>query len=150
MKLFSFLVLIFFNFLYAKDYRTLYPKAWSSSNLNKSAISLYGKEKFSTIKKSIKVELIAPKITIANPTNIPIKIKSSLKAKTVALFQDKEERSLIIVFDIPKDAIIDYEFNIQKEIKGTLFAVIEGLDNKLYYTRAFIDVFCMSCMRKRD
>ena len=150
MKLFSLLILLFLNTLNAKDYRILTPKAWSSSNLNSSITYLYGSKKFSTITKSNKIELIAPKITISNSQNIPITIKSSIKAKSVALFQDKEDRSLIIVFNVINKDIIDYDFNIQKELKGTLFAVIEGVDNKLYYRRVFIDVLCLACMRSKE
>jgi hypothetical protein len=30
--------------------------------------------------------------------------------------------------------------------KGTVFAVVEGMDGRLYYTRAYVDILTMSCM----
>jgi hypothetical protein len=30
--------------------------------------------------------------------------------------------------------------------KGTVFAVLEGMDEKLYYTRAYVDILTLSCM----
>ena len=110
-------ILIFFLFLgiflNAKDFRTLHSKAWQQSNLNNSAIALYGTAKFSTIQKSDKIELIVPKITISDSSNIPVIIKSSLQAKSVALFQDKENKSLIVVFNVLKNAIVESHLQIQ-------------------------------------
>ena len=151
MKLFKIVFFLFFTFfLSAKDFRTLHSKAWQQSNLNNSAIALYGSAKFSTIQKSDKIELIVPKITISDSSNIPVIIKSSLKAKSVALFQDKENKSLIVVFSVLKNGIVEYEFNIQKEIRGTLFAVVEIVEGKLYYTRVFVDVLCLACVRGEE
>ncbi len=57
-----------------------------------------------------------------------------MKAKTVAVFQDANPKSLVAVFHVNEDSMIAYELNIRMEFKGTVFAVLEGLDGKLYYT----------------
>jgi sulfur-oxidizing protein SoxY len=130
----------------AVDYRKHKPLAWKSSSINDAAMALYGREKFATIQKSTDIELIVPKGIVRDPENIPITIRSTIKAKTLAIFQDANPKSLVAVFDISDESIIEYELNVKMEFKGTVFAVIEGLDGKLYYTREYIEVLLLSCM----
>ena len=132
--------------LLAVDYRKMKPEAWKASSINDAAMALYGREKFATIQKSGQIELIVPKGSVKERENIPITIRSSMKAKTLAFFQDANPRSLIAVFHLSEDSIIDYEFNIKMEFKGTVFAVLEGVDGKLYYRREYIDILTLSCM----
>ncbi len=146
-----FLVLGFCIFPYtaevlAEDYRKTKPLAWKASSINDAAMVLYGREKFATIQKSTDIELIVPKGIVKNREEIPITIRSTLKAKTLAIFQDANPESLVAVFDISEDSIIEYELNIRMQFKGTVFAVLEGLDGKLYYTRAYVDILTLSCM----
>ncbi len=146
-----FLVLGFCIFPYtaevlAEDYRKIKPLAWKASSINDAAMVLYGREKFATIQKSTDIELIVPKGIVKDREEIPITIRSTLKAKTLAIFQDANPESLVAVFDISEDSIIEYELNIRMQFKGTVFAVLEGLDGKLYYTRAYVDILTLSCM----
>jgi len=146
-----FLVLGFCIFPYtaevlAEDYRKTKPLAWKASSINDAAMVLYGREKFATIQKSTDIELIVPKGIVKDREEIPITIRSTLKAKTLAIFQDANPESLVAVFDISEDSIIEYELNIRMQFKGTVFAVLEGLDGKLYYTRAYVDILTLSCM----
>ena len=130
----------------AVDYRQNKPKAWKASSLNDAAMELYGREKFATIQKSTEIELIVPKAIVRDPENIPITIRSNIKAKTVAIFQDANPKSLVAVFHVSENSIVEYELNIRMEFKGTVFAVLEGLDGKLYYAREYIEVLALSCM----
>ena len=143
----SFLLsLLSLSSLYAVDFHKSKPDAWKKSNLNDAAMSLYGQKKFSTIQKSSSIELIVPRHIVRDQENIPIGIKSDIKAKTVAIFQDANPKSLVAVFQLHTEDPVDFELNIRMEFKGTLFAVVEGTDGKLYYTRAFIDVLCLPCV----
>lgn len=128
------------------DYRKYRSKIWSISSLDNTAIALYGREKFSTLKKSNDIDLIVPKGNVIDRENIPISISSTIEAKSVAIFQDKNEKSLIAVFHLLDKSIISYDIVIRMEFKGTIFAVIEGIDGKLYYTRKYIDIITLSCM----
>lgn len=130
----------------AVDYRKSKPGAWNSSSINDAAMALYGREKFATIQKSANIELVVPKGIVRDPENIPITIRSNIKARTVAIFQDANPKSLVAVFHISEDSIIAYEINIKMKFKGTVFAVLEGIDGKLYYAREYIDVLALSCM----
>jgi len=66
--------------------------------------------------------------------------------KTLAVFQDANPKSLVAVFHLSEESIVEYELNMRMEFKGTVFAVLEGMDGKLYYTREYIDVLLLSCM----
>lgn len=130
----------------AADYRKSNPLAWKASSINDAAMALYGREKFATIQKSTDIDLIVPKGIVKDREEIPITIRSTIKAKTLAIFQDANPESLVAVFDISEESIVEYDLNIRMQFKGTVFAVIEGLDEKLYYTRAYVDILTLSCM----
>lgn len=130
----------------AVDFRKRKPDAWTSSSLNDAAMALYGRKKFATIKKSTDIVLIVPKGIVKDQENIPITIRSNMRAKTVSLFQDANPKSLVAVFHVREDSLIDYDLNIKMEFKGTVFAVLEGMDGKLYYAREYVDILILSCM----
>ena len=143
---FGFCIMLYMTQALAVDYRKSKPRAWNSYSINEAAMALYGSEKFATIQKSDEIELIVPKGIVRDSENIPITIHSNIKAKTVALFQDANPKSLVAVFHISEESIIAYEINIKMEFKGTIFAVLEGMDGKLYYAREYIEVLALSCM----
>lgn len=135
---------------FAVNYRVQKPNAWKASSLNDAAMSLYGKEKFATIQKSTEIELIVPQGVVKDREDILITIRSEMKAKSLAIFQDTNPQSLVAVFEISDEGIIDYTFSISMAFKGTVFAVLESLDGKLHYTRAYIDILTLSCMASGD
>jgi predicted secreted protein len=133
-------------FLEASNFRETHPQAFSATNINDAVIALYGKEKFSAIKESSLIKLTTPSGLVKDPQEVPIEIKSIIPSKSVSVMFDKHDRALIAVFDQKGKKSIDLVLTIQMEIKATLFVVIEALDGKLYYARAFIDVVCLPCM----
>lgn len=128
------------------DIKESIPSAWNATSINEAAMALYGREKFATIQKSTDIELIVPKGVVEDREEIPLAIYSKMKAKTVAIFQDANPKSLVAVFHVNANSIIAYELNIRMAFKGTVFAVLEGLDGKLYYTREHIEILTLSCM----
>lgn len=134
------------SYLWGVDFRERSPEAWSSRKLSDAARKLYGNDKFATLQKSDKVQIEADKFIVPDAQQIPIKFKSDIEAKSVAIFQTANEQSLVAVFTLNKAMIIDYEVNIRMDMKGTLFVVVEGIDEKLYYSRHFIDVNEIRCM----
>jgi len=140
--------LLFTSFTYAVDYHKTHPQAWKATTLNDAAIALYGKKKFSTIKQTLNMELITPKALVENPQQIPIRVRSNIPAKSVAIFIGKQDKALVAVFHKDNFEEIDLSVNIRLESKGTIFVVIESLTGVLYYKRAFIDVLCLPCMAK--
>lgn len=130
----------------AADYRKSYPDAWEASSIDTAAVALYGKEKFSSIHKSTQIELVVPNISIVDSQTIPIVIRSTMKARSVAVFQDTNPKSLVAVFNVGEEGTVDYEFNTRMDIKGTIFAVLEDLDGRLHYVRKYVDIVALSCM----
>ncbi len=145
-RLFLYSMLISLSSLSAMNFHETKPDAWEKNTLNNAAIALYGEKTFSTIRKSTNVELNIPPHIVRDKENIPISIRSNIKAKSVSIFQDANPKALVAVFNIHNNDIIDIELNIKMEFKGTLFAVVEGNDGVLYYTRAFVDVLCLPCV----
>jgi len=132
--------------LSAIDFRETKPYAWNESKLNDAALELYGKELFSTLRKTNRIEIDAPNHMISKSWEIPINFKSDIEAKSVAIFQTGNQQSLVAVFSIGEGMVINYGLNIWMELTGTLFVVLEGVDGKLYYARHFLDISKMSCM----
>lgn len=141
-----FLVIVLCSMASADDYHKTHPEAWKSSSINESAMALYGKQKFSTIKQTLNIELFTPKSLVENPAQVPIRIRSNIPAKSVAIFVDKQDKALLAVFHRDNFEKIDMSLNIRMESKGTLFVVIESMSGILYYKRAFIDVLCLPCL----
>jgi len=131
--------------IFSFDYRKINADAWQASSIDVAAEALYGKKKFASIQKSTNIQLIVPSVSIIDSQNIPIVVHSSLKAKSVAIFVDTTPKSLIAVFSIGNDSVLNYELMIRMDIKGTIFAVLEDLNEKLHYTREYIDIVALSC-----
>lgn len=128
------------------DFYETPKEAWEARTLNEAALKLYGKEKFATLTKSDELVIEADNFIVPDARQIPIRFYSDIKAKSAAIFQTANEQSLVAVFHLNENMIIDYTFNLFMQMKGTLFVVIEGIDGKLYYSRHFIDVNSMSCL----
>ncbi len=143
---FILLAMLLSIYLYGVNYHETHPEAFKATNLNEAAMALYGKEKFATIKQTLNMELITPKGLVENEQKIPVRIRTNIPAKSVAIFFDGNERPLVAVFHKNNFEETDYEIEIRAERKGTLFAVIESMNGVLYYRRAFIEVICLPCM----
>ncbi|NOR56781.1 MAG: hypothetical protein GQ531_11325 [Sulfurovum sp.] len=145
-RLVTLLLLLGVSLLCAEDYHSSKSEAWKSSNINTAATVLYGKEKFAHIKKSLNIELIAPRSIVRDAQHVPIRVRTSIPAKSVAIFQNVNPSALVAVFSVNSFGHTDIEIPIRMERKGTVFAVIESMSGVLYYARAYIDVLCLPCM----
>jgi len=82
-------------------------------------------ELFGTSKTTVgKVKLKAPDIA-ENGAVVPIHVSSKLAGSTVAVFQDANPESLVAVFTVPADGIIDYKLRIKLAKTGTVTAVVQ-------------------------
>ena len=93
--------------------------------------------------KSDRVKIIVSKLT-ENRGSIPVRITSDIEAKTVMLFQDANPTALTAIFEVPKDALVDYEMRI-KIIQASFIAVfitviIEDINGVVYMNNKEIDV----------
>ena len=82
-------------------------------------------ELFGTSKTTVaNVKLKAPDIA-ENGAVVPLQISSKLAGKTVAIFQDANPESLVAVFTVPADGIIDYKLRIKLAKTGTVTVVVQ-------------------------
>ena len=135
----------------ALDFRKLKPKAWFEKNPypdrdgnNQSFEGVYAalKDLYGDVNfiESKDVILITPQIS--ETPNIPIKIKTNLNAKTVALLQNVNPTSLIAVFNINENMIVDYFLRIKMRVTGYVVAVVETTDKKYYIAKQKVHITC--------
>ncbi|GEM_PF-1362228 len=96
---------------------------------SKEAIKLLYPDK--EILLSEKIYLKAPKLA-ENGGSIPIYIKTDLKAKRVMLFQDANPTSLVGIFEVHKDEIVDYSFYIKMRQEAFIKVLIEDINGLVY------------------
>ncbi|MDM5272447.1 thiosulfate oxidation carrier protein SoxY [Sulfurovum sp. zt1-1] len=124
--------------LSAKDFRQEKPDVWTAHKVEPAIEALYGK--ITPIEEGIKIQL--PKVA-SNGGAVPVKFKSDIPAKTVALFQDANPESAVAVFDEP--SVIDFYINIKMKASGTITVVVEGKDGKFYIGKQSLEVALGGC-----
>jgi sulfur-oxidizing protein SoxY len=94
--------------LSAEDFRASKPKVWSATKVDDAI-----KEMFGTTATTVGgINLSAPDIA-ENGAVIPISFDSSLKARTIAVFQDANPEATVAVFTISPKSVIDYAIRIK-------------------------------------
>ena len=126
--------------LAAEDFRATKPDVWTSKDINDGIAKLYGK----VPTPSDAVKLTIPKVA-SNGGQVPVDIATDIPAKTVALFQDANPESAVIVFNVYENSVVDYSIKIKMKKSGTMTVVVEGLDGKLYSVTKSIDVALGGC-----
>lgn len=102
------------------------------------------KELFGTSTTTVgKVKLSAPDIA-ENGAVVPLQVSSKLAGKTVAVFQDANPESLVAVFTVPANGIIDYKLRIKMAKTGTVTAVVQD-GKKLYSASKMVKVTAGGC-----
>jgi sulfur-oxidizing protein SoxY len=126
--------------LSAKDMLKEKPDAWKATTPADSIKALFGDAK--PEEKGVNIK--APKLA-ENGGKIPVFVKSDIEAKTVALFQDSNPRSIVAVWNVPEGGVVDYGVTLKMKKTGKLTAVVEGKDGKLYMKVLPIEVSKGGC-----
>lgn len=135
--------------LNAKNYRKEMPDVWKVTNdASKKGASTAGID--AAIKKLFgqgaaadgSAGLKAPEIA-ENGAVVPIKMKAE-NATRIALFQSANPEALVVVFDVPKDAVAEYSARIKMQQTGTVSVVAE-VDGKLHRTDKVVKVTVGGC-----
>jgi len=124
----------------ALDYRAEKPKVWTAHEQKDAIKELYGD--ITPVNEGI--ELKTPK-TANNGGQIPLKIKSDIAAKTVAVFQDVNPESAVAVFTVPENGVVDYLIKIKMKKSGNVSVILEGKDGKFYMAKNALDVALGGC-----
>jgi sulfur-oxidizing protein SoxY len=126
----------------ATDYRTEKPAAWTAKKVDDAVKALYGDV---TLIESSDVIVKAPKVATGA---VPITIQTSIKAKSVSLFQDANPESAVATWSISEGAIVDYRLKIklrQTEKPAVVSVVVEGMDGKFYTAHTLVTVAGATC-----
>lgn len=126
--------------LSAEDFRKSKPDVWTAKTVDDAIKKMYGTSE--TVKEGVK--LTAPDVA-SNGGQIPVAISSDIPAKTVAVFQDANPESAVMVYTIYENSVIDYEIKMKMKKSGTITVVVEGKDGKLYSTSKTLNVALGGC-----
>ncbi|NOZ90301.1 MAG: thiosulfate oxidation carrier protein SoxY [Epsilonproteobacteria bacterium] len=125
----------------AIDFRKEKPDVWKAQSVDEAISALYGDKK---LQDSDKVKIKARKVA-SNGGVIPITVKTDIDAKSVALLQDVNPESAVIVWTVPEDGIVDYNVKIKMKDSGKVIVVVEGKDGKLYSASKEMEVALGGC-----
>ncbi|SFV69169.1 Von Willebrand factor type A domain protein [hydrothermal vent metagenome] len=137
-------IILFFIYSFvaqAENYRITKPLAWEAERTKEAIALLYGTNITIPDKR---IQVIAPKLA-ENSGSIPISIKTTIPAKSIAVFQDANPRALTTVFSVNGNPKPYYSVRIKMYQTAYLTVVVEGLDGKLYSYTQEIDVSIGGC-----
>ncbi len=126
--------------LSATDFRATAPKAWEAPSSKEAIEALFGSSE--TIDGQIEIK--APKLA-ENGGAVPIGIKSKLDLAVVALFQDANPRSAVVVMELPEGSVADLMTKIKMRKTANVTVVAKGRDGKLYSAVQKVEVSIGGC-----
>lgn len=126
--------------LSATDYVATAPKAWEAPTSKEAIEAMFGSA--ATIDGQIEIK--APKLA-ENGGAVPIGIKSKLDLTTIALFQDANPRSAVVVFEMPENGVVDLQTKIKMRKTANVTVVAKGKDGKLYSAVQKVEVSIGGC-----
>ncbi len=126
--------------LSAVDHRAAQPDAWTAHNVSDALKALYGTD--ATVESKIKVK--TPD-TAANGGAVPVEVTCDGDFESVAILQDVNPESLVIVFDQNETSIPHYNIKIKMKQSGSVYAVAKGKDGKLYMGKKTLNVALGGC-----
>ncbi len=119
----------------ATDFRETKPATWEASNSQEAIKALFGD--ISPIEGKIKMK--APKMA-EDGGAVPISLKSKVKVSTVAVFQDANPRSAVVVFELGKSGVFDIKTKIKMKKSANITVIAKGMDGKFYSSIQRVDV----------
>jgi len=126
--------------LSATDYRAEKPATWTAHDVATSIKALYGE--ITAVEGDITLK--APKVA-SNGGAIPVKVSTSIPAKSVAIFQDANPEAAVAVFNVPEGASADFALKIKMKKSGEITVIVEGTDGKFYSKKLSLEVALGGC-----
>jgi sulfur-oxidizing protein SoxY len=127
--------------IHAKDYRAEKPEAWTAKSVPAAIEALYGKI---TPIESNDIKLNTPEVG-SNGGQIPVSIKTTIDAKSIAVLQDVNPESLVAVFAQNENTVPSYGLKIKMKKTGTITVIVEGKDGKFYSAKRSLEVALGGC-----
>ena len=137
-----FIIIGFFCMLHAEDYRQTKPEAWQATTIEDAITKLYGKK---TMQSDSRVFIKAPKLA-SNGGQVPLHIETTIDAKSIAILQDVNPKSLVAVYSVLPYSSPNYLLKIKlKSVDATIIVVVEGKDGKLYTNSQLVQAERAGC-----
>ena len=127
--------------LHALDFRKEKPDTWTAHSVDDAIKALYGDAKATESKD---ITLKAPKVA-SNGGAIPVTIKTSIDAKSVAMFQDANPESAVAVWTVPEGGTVNYTTKIKMKKSGTITVIVEDKEGKLHSATNTLEVALGGC-----
>ena len=127
--------------LSAIDFRAEKPAAWTAHKVDDAIKALYGDKKPT---ESSDISLKIPKVA-SNGGAIPVNIKTSIDAKTIALFQDANPESAVAVFEVLDGVIPEFMTKIKMQGSGSITVVVEDKAGNLFSVNKKLEVALGGC-----
>jgi len=124
----------------AEDFRKSKPTVWTAKTTDDILKAMYG----TTATVAQGVTVVAPDVA-SNGGAVPVDVKSDIDAKSVLIMQNVNPESAVIVYDLNEYSIIDFSIKIKMKASGTVTAIVEGKDGKLYSGSKTLDVALGGC-----
>jgi sulfur-oxidizing protein SoxY len=124
----------------AEDFRKSKPTAWTAKTPDDVLKALYGKT--ATVAEGVTV--VTPDVA-SNGGAVPVDVKSDIAGKTLTIIQNVNPESCVIVYELNEHSIIDFSIKIKMKASGTVTAIVEGKDGKLYSGSKTLDVALGGC-----
>lgn len=126
--------------LSATDFRKEAPKAWEAATSKDAIEAMFG----AGAMIEGKIEIKAPKLA-ENGGAVPVGIKSDLDLASIAIFQDANPRSAVVVMEMPAGSKIDLMTKIKMRKTADVTVVAKGRDGKLYKAVQKVEVSIGGC-----
>jgi len=109
---------------------------WKAETSTEAIKLLYPDKELLT---SDKIYVKAPKLA-SGGHSIPIHIRTDIEAKKIILLQDANPSSLVGIFEVPKDELVDYSLRIKMRQTEYMTVLIEDINGMLYLYRQKIEI----------
>ncbi len=134
--------------LQAIDYRKEKPDAWVVKNPDavneegvKAAIkALFGTDAMTEAHVTVKTPDVA-----SNGGAVPVDMSCDIECKNFVLLQNVNPESLVIVFAQNDVTVPTNSIKIKMKKSGSVYAVAQGKDGKLYYGKKTLEVALGGC-----
>ncbi len=128
--------------LQATDFRQTKPDAWTAKSVDDALKALYGKTLADATEAHVTVK--TPDVA-SNGGAVPVDMSCDVECKTFTLLQDVNPESCVVVFEqndmtVPKNSV-----KIKMKKSGSVYAVAEGKDGKLYFGKKTLEVALGGC-----
>ena len=124
----------------AEDFRKSKPTIWTATTPDEAIKAMYG----TTATVAEGVTVVAPDVA-SNGGAVPVDVKSDIDAKSVMIVQNVNPESAVIVYDLNQYSVIDFSIKIKMKKSGTITAIVQGKDGKLYSGSKTLDVALGGC-----